>query len=136
MRGFGMFFSGNLIRDPELRKVKERSVLSFTVAVDTNKKKVDANGNPMKNEYGRQLYEANFIDCNLWGIQGETLYPLLQKGTAVVVNGTGYQDEYTSADGVVKHRLRADCTTVDAITRLRPKNEKPAAPAADEDAPF
>lgn len=125
-------FFGNLVRDPELKKVGESTVCSFTVAVKTDYKK----------DKNQENYDSNFYDCSLWG-DGPAKYfmDIAQKGTYVWVDGSFCQAEYVGADKSIKHRMRVKVDNWKGLLRTKQKAEAHAAqpeavPAAEEDSPF
>lgn len=71
--------TGNLTRDPELRRTQSGSaILSFGVAVN------DRRRNPQTGEW--EDY-ANFIDCTMFGNRAESLSNILVKGMKVGIEG-------------------------------------------------
>ena len=69
--------SGNLTRDPELRRTQSgMAILSFGVAVN------DRRRNPQTGDW--EDY-ANFIDCTMFGNRGESLSNILTKGMKVAM---------------------------------------------------
>ena len=71
--------SGNLTRDPELRRTAGgMAVLSFGVAVNDRRK------DPKTGEWGDY---ANFVDCTMFGNRAESVSNYLSKGTKVAVEG-------------------------------------------------
>lgn len=71
--------SGNLTRDPELRRTQSgMAILSFGVAVN------DRRRNPQTGEW--EDY-ANFVDCTIFGNRGESLSNILTKGMKVAIEG-------------------------------------------------
>ena len=71
--------SGNLTRDPELRRTQGgMAILSFGVAVN------DRRRDPKTGEWGDY---ANFIDCTLFGNRAESLGDILTKGMKVAIEG-------------------------------------------------
>lgn len=60
--------TGRLTKDVELKKVNDRSVVSFTLASSRD----------YKTEEG--AYPADFIDCVLWGAPAESFHTLTAKG--------------------------------------------------------
>ena len=71
--------SGNLTRDPELRRTQSgMAILSFGVAVN------DRRRNPQTGEW--EDY-ANFVDCTMFGARGESLSNILTKGMKVAIEG-------------------------------------------------
>ena len=71
--------SGNLTRDPELRRTQSgMAILGIGVAVN------DRRRNPQTGEW--EDY-ANFIDCTIFGARGEALSNILTKGMKVAIEG-------------------------------------------------
>lgn len=71
--------SGNLTRDPELRRTQSgMAILSLRMAVN------DRRRNPQTGEW--EDY-ANYIDCTLFGTRGESLSNILTKGMKVAIEG-------------------------------------------------
>ena len=66
-------FSGNLTKEPELKKLSGgKAVLNFRVAVDAA---------------GNNAESAGFFDCAAWGDLAENLSGSLSKGQRVIVVG-------------------------------------------------
>ena len=73
MANNAVIFSGNLTKDPELKKLSGgKAVLNFRVAVDAA---------------GNNQESAGFFDCAAWGDLAENLGSSLSKGQRVVVIG-------------------------------------------------
>ena len=71
--------TGNLTRDPELRRTQSgMAILSFGIAVNDRRK------NPQTGEW--EDY-ANFIDCTMFGNRAKALSEHLAKGAKVAVEG-------------------------------------------------
>lgn len=109
--------SGNLTRDPELRKVGDQNVASFTVAVNT----------ACKDQSGE--YITNFYDCSWFGKRGESFVAYAQKGTGVIVHGSVAMVGYKSKTGEDRTSLRVNVSDVE-ITARGKGSHKPA----DQDA--
>ena len=74
-----VLISGNLTRDPELRRTQSgMAILGFGVAVN------DRRRNPQTGEW--EDY-ANYIDCTIFGNRGEALSSILTKGMKVAIEG-------------------------------------------------
>lgn len=67
--------TGRLTKDTELRKVNDRSVISFTLASSRDYKTED------------DSYPADFIDCVLWGAPAESFNTLTARGDTLQVTG-------------------------------------------------
>jgi len=71
--------SGNLTRDPELRKTASGlPVLGFGIAVNDSRK------NQQTGEWDNY---PNFIDCTMFGTRAEKVSPYLHKGGKVAIEG-------------------------------------------------
>ena len=71
--------SGNLTRDPELRRTQSgMAVLGFGIAVNDRRK------DPQTGEWGDY---ANFVDCTVFGARAEALSNILSKGMKVAIEG-------------------------------------------------
>lgn len=112
---------GNLTKDPQTRNVGERTVTSFTVAVNTLAKGDDGK------------YTSNFYDVSVWGKSGEYLKDKLQKGSQVWVNGDFLMDEYKAKDGSVRQMLRVTGTDVRGLSRLKDGSGSSATAKSDAD---
>ena len=72
---------GRLVKDPELRKAKENSVASFTIAVDGYKD------------------TTSFFNCTAWNKTAENLAKYAKKGLLVGLDGRLEQHTYERKDG-------------------------------------
>ena len=71
--------SGNMTRDPELRRTQSgMAILGFGVAVN------DRRRNPQTGDW--EDY-ANFVDCTVFGARAEALSNILSKGMKVAIEG-------------------------------------------------
>ena len=74
-----VLISGNLTRDPELRRTQSgMAILGFGVAVN------DRRRNPQTGEW--EDY-ANFVDCTMFGNRADALANILTKGMKVAIEG-------------------------------------------------
>lgn len=98
---------GHITNDCEIRKVNDKSVINFTVAV--NEKFTDKQGNKISN--------ATFFDCAYWRNDGNSLKvaEFLKKGTQVYVSGSPDVHFYINKQGAAAGNLRI---TVDALELL------------------
>ncbi len=100
--------SGNLTRDPEMRTVgTDRAVTAFTIAHNTRFKTAD----------GEQREEVSFIDCEVWGRQGEIAAQYLTKGSATIVEGRLKQDNWTDKEGQKRSKLKLVVDRVHLVPR-------------------
>ena len=102
-------------RDAEIRHTaKGDAITSFSVALNSG--------------YGDSQI-TTWINCNVWGKRGETLAPMLLKGTKIGISGELANRPYTSKDGVEKHslELRVNDVTLlgkkDSVTDSRTGNK-------------
>ena len=135
-----VFVTGNLTKDPEVRKIGNGLAVAFTIAASTNKKLEDG------------TYMANYYECLLYGKPGETFLRLCQKGTRVTVHGELMADEYKKKDGTMATALKIivegkieyqkNLKTEDGSSTIRETKAKPdyerikARPAADDYDPW
>lgn len=99
--------SGNLTRDPELRRTQSgMAILSFGVAVN------DRRRNPQTGEW--EDY-ANFVDCTLFGNRGEALSNILTKGMKVGIEGKLRWSSW-ERDGQKRSKLEVIVDEVDLMT--------------------
>ena len=74
-----VIISGNLTRDPELRRTANgMAILGFGVAVNDRRK---------NQQTGEWEDYANFVDCTMFGNRAESLSNYLSKGTKVAIEG-------------------------------------------------
>ena len=74
-----VLISGNLTRDPELRRTQSgMAILSFGVAVNDRRR---------NSQTGEWEDFANYVDCTLFGNRGEALSNILTKGMKVAIEG-------------------------------------------------
>jgi len=75
---------GRLTREAELKSIANgQTVCKFPIAVNRRKK----NGDQWEDE-------PNFFDIVVWGRQGESIHPYLQKGKMVAVDGELRHDRW------------------------------------------
>jgi len=101
-----VFITGNLTSDPKKEAIGEKTLATFTVAVNEGEK-------------------VSFIDCKAWGGWGENL--AAKKGTPLVVEGRLSQERWTDKSGTNHSRVVVISDSVREIAK-RPK----AAPEATE----
>ena len=74
-----VIISGNLTRDPELRRTQSgMAIMSFGVAVNDRRR---------NQQTGEWEDYANFVDCTMFGNRAESLSNYLSKGTKVAIEG-------------------------------------------------
>ena len=122
---------GNLPRDAELRFLPDSTpVLSFSIALNSG--------------YGDKA-QTDWLDCSLFGKRGESLAPILLKGTKVGVTGefsTGKYPDKKSGVEKTTLRLRVQSVTLtgnksDTVAVTPSKNQAPESISEiSEDIPF
>ena len=106
--------SGNLTRDPELRRTQTGlAVLSFGMAVNDRRRNAST---------GEWEDYANFVDCTLFGNRAESLSEILVKGMKVALEGKLRWSQW-ERDGQKRSKLSV---IVDEI-ELPPRNHEEAA---------
>lgn len=101
-----MNFTGNLVRDPELRfTTSGRAVCNFTVAVN------DRVYNSETQEWG-DAGDPTFIDVVAWNRLGEHVAESLTKGAKAIVVGDLKQRTYTTDDGQKRTRFEVKAAAV------------------------
>lgn len=80
-------FTGNVTRDATVRKVNDKDVASFGIAVN-----------------GRQNQDVLWVDCSYWRPNGVIEY--IKKGKPILVSGNVQLNTYDSKSGEVKAVLR------------------------------
>lgn len=99
--------SGNLTRDPELRRTQSgMAILGFGVAVN------DRRRNPQTGEW--EDY-ANFVDCTMFGNRGESLSNILTKGMKVAVEGKLRWSQW-ERDGQKRSKLEVIVDEIDFMS--------------------
>lgn len=80
---------GRLCNNPEIRYVGEKNsaITSFLIAVNRNFKNPEGN------------YDADFIECNLWGRRAEVFCQYMSKGSLVGISGSLRLDKFTDKLG-------------------------------------
>lgn len=120
--------TGRLTRDPEIRfnQSNSNTTARFSVAVQR----------PYKNQNG--TYDADFINCVLFGKSTEFLEKYFKKGDGIEVEGSIHTGSYTNKDGVRVYTTDVYADRIGfALTNNRnggTENEIPAsAPAITEE---
>ena len=126
--------SGNLTRDPEIRRTAGgTAVMSFGVAV--NERARDANG--------EWVDRPNFVDCTMFGTRAEAVGRYLSKGSKVAIEGKLRYSSWEK-DGQRRSKLEVIVDEIEFMSR-REDGSQAAAPQPsaasvpdvyDEDIPF
>lgn len=100
--------SGNLTRDPELRRTQSgTAVLGFGLAVNDRRKNAQT---------GQWEDYANFVDCTLFGNRAESLAGILRKGLKVTVEGKLHWSQW-ERNGEKRSKLEVFADEVDLPPR-------------------
>ncbi|MEN6550156.1 MAG: single-stranded DNA-binding protein [Armatimonadia bacterium] len=118
-----VIISGNLTRDPELRKVGSRGTSLCTLGVAINKRWKDKNTGEMKQE-------ATFVDVDVWGAEADKAAGQLAKGRGVCIVGELKLDRWE--DRTTKQqrtKLKVKATNIIPAGDLAgvPRSQQPAA---------
>nr|UWI39408.1 MAG: Single-strand binding protein family protein [Bacteriophage sp.] len=128
--------SGNLTRDPELRRTTGgTAILGFGVAVNDRRK---------NQQTGEWEDYPNFVDCTMFGTRAEKLAGMLTKGTKVCILG---KLRYTSweKDGQKRSKIEVIADDIELMQNRKPQQEQPQQdyqpgyqqqPAMYDDLPF
>ena len=105
-----VILTGNLTRDPEIRRTQSgMAIMSLGVAVNDRRK---------NNQTGEWEDYANFIDCTMFGTRAESVSNYLHKGSKVGIDG---KLRYSSweRDGQKRSKIEV---VVDDLELLSPRN--------------
>ena len=128
--------TGNLTRDPELRRTQSgMDILGFGVAVNDRKRNAST---------GEWEDRANFVDCTIFGARAEPLSGILAKGTKVAVEGKLRWSQW-ERDGQKRSKLEVVASDIDWMSQRKDDQgvadapepaEMPPESVYDEDIPF
>ena len=121
--------SGNLTRDPELRRTAGgTAVLTIGVAVNDRRK------NPQTGEW--EDY-PNFVDCTMFGTRAEKLSGMLGKGSKVAIGGKLRYSSWEK-DGQRRSKLEVIVDEIEFMSQARGTGapSEVAAGAIEDDIPF
>lgn len=83
-----VFLQGRLTADPEVSTTRNgKKVANFSIAVER----------PFKGQDGNR--KTDFLKCEAWGKNAETVERFFKKGSMILVVGAVYQDSYTDNNG-------------------------------------
>ncbi|MBQ9041469.1 MAG: single-stranded DNA-binding protein [Eggerthellaceae bacterium] len=100
--------SGNLTRDPELRRTQSgMSVMSLGMAVNDRRK---------NNQTGEWEDYTNFVDCTLFGNRADSLAGILQKGMKVAIEGKLRYSQWEQ-NGQKRSKLEVVVDEIDLMTQ-------------------
>lgn len=108
-------FSGNLTRDPELRKTQDgKSVCSFTVALN-------------------RMNKATFVDCVIWEKGAETLAQYCKKGDRIAGSGRLSNRSWVQEDGQKRYKIEVVVTQFDLPPKQKTEDHQSYDENTDED---
>lgn len=100
--------SGNITRDPDLRRTQQgMAILTIGVAVNDRKR------NPQTNEWEDH---ANFVDCTVFGKRAESLSERLSKGMKVAIEGKLRYSQW-ERDGQKRSKLEVAVDEIEFMSR-------------------
>jgi single-strand DNA-binding protein len=95
-----MLFTGRLTGKAEVKTVKDKSLIHFTVAINEK----------WKNKAGEKKEKTVFVDCTYWRNTG--LAEFLYKGSVVEILGWVEAQAYESQTKGLQSRLICTCDTI------------------------
>jgi len=99
--------SGNLTRDPELRRTQSgMAIMGLGVAVNDRRK---------NNQTGEWEDYANYIDCTMFGSRAESLSNILNKGMKVAIEGKLRWSQW-ERDGQKRSKIEVIVDEIDIMT--------------------
>ena len=100
--------SGNITRDPDLRRTQQgMAILTIGVAVNDRKR------NPQTNEWEDRV---NFVDCTVFGKRAESLSERLSKGMKVAIEGKLRYSQW-ERDGQKRSKLEVAVDEIEFMSR-------------------
>ncbi len=103
-----VFITGNLSRDPEVRRTQSgMAIMGFGVAVNDRRK------NPQSGEW--EDY-TNWIDCTMFGTRAESLSNILAKGMKVAIEGKLRWSQW-ERDGQKRSKIEVIVDEVDLMSK-------------------
>lgn len=104
--------AGRLVQDPEVKEFEGgKKVTNVTLAIPRS----------YKNSEG--VYETDFIDCEVWGGQAETLSEYCKKGDLIGIKGTIKVDIYEAEDGTKRKATKVVANSRDGVRFLSTAKE-------------
>ena len=117
---------GNLTRDPELRHTPAgQAVADIGIAVSEK----------YKNKEGEDVQNACFVEVVAWNKQAEACGKYLAKGSAVMVEGKLQMDQWQTAAGEKRYKLRVRANRVEFVGSPRRGTEGKEKEGVNQDEP-
>ncbi|NLB60738.1 MAG: single-stranded DNA-binding protein [Lentisphaerae bacterium] len=120
-----VFLAGNLTRDPEVRYIPSgKAVADLNLAISRK----------YRTPSGENKEETCFVNVEAWGRQAETAGEYLKKGSAVLIEGSLRYDQWETASGEKRSRLRVSASRIQFLDRA-PRRSGAETSSASESAP-
>lgn len=119
-----VFLMGNVTRDPEVRSTPAGAQVS-DIGLAVSEK--------YRNREGQVVETTCFADIVVWGKQAEACGRYLRKGAPVMVEGRLQLDQWETATGERRSRLRVRADRVQFLSRRAGAGDTPAAVAGAVD---
>ncbi len=104
--------AGRLTQNPELKELDgDKKVANVTLAVQRS----------YKNSEG--VFETDFIDCEVWGGQAESLTEYCKKGDLIGITGKIKVDSYEAEDGTKRKVSKVIANSRDGVKFLSTARE-------------
>ena len=113
---------GYLTRDPEIRRVGDRAVASFSVALNHHGKGPD----------GERRDTVTFVDGEAWGRTAELIGQYLVKGSCCVMEGRLKLDTWKDGEGKSRQKLKV---VVDHVQFVGMTSQEPTQSESTEPTP-
>lgn len=125
-----VIISGNLTRDPELKRTQDgMAVLQLGLAVNDRRK---------NQQTGEWEDVANFVDCTMFGTRAEKVAQYLSKGSKVTIEGKLRYRSWEAQDGGKRSKLEVVVDEIDLGPRTAQQQPAQARQVEmyDSDIPF
>lgn len=125
-----VIISGNLTRDPELKRTQGgMAVLQLSLAVNDRRK---------NQQTGEWEDVANFVDCTMFGTRAEKVAQYLSKGSKVTIEGKLRYRSWEAQDGGKRSKLEVVVDEIDLGPRTAQQQPAQARQVEmyDSDIPF
>ena len=125
-----VIISGNLTRDPELKRTQGgMAVLQLGLAVNDRRK---------NQQTGEWEDVANFVDCTMFGTRAERVAQYLSKGSKVTIEGKLRYHSWEAQDGGKRSKLEVVVDEIDLGPRTAQQQPAQARQVEmyDSDIPF
>ncbi len=101
--------SGNLTRDPELRRTQSgMAILGFGVAVNDRRR---------NQQTGEWEDYANYVDCTMFGNRADSLSNILTKGMKVAIEGKLRWSQWETKEGQKRNKLEVIVDELDFMSQ-------------------